>query len=235
MLALVALLGAGWFAPVKKKIRSLLLPLSQSIYSVDLGLRASQADPLPLKIMITAARIDALEEENETLRAALNFIVAKKYHSVGAEIVGSGADPLRETLILNRGKGNGIEVGYPVIARDGILIGKIIRVDDDVAVAALLSDHQSKVAASAQNSDRSSGLIEGGYGVSVRMNFIPQNENIHVGDAIITSGLEAHIPHGLLIGKVEVVEKETYQPFQRAIIAPALDGRRERLVSVLIL
>jgi rod shape-determining protein MreC len=90
------------------------------------------------------------------------------------------------------------------------------------------------IAATILNKDASLGVVEGGYGLSVRMNFIPRNEDVFVGDKIITSGLEESIPRGLLIGEVAVLENEAYQPFQQAVLATAIDPSKLTVVSVLI-
>jgi rod shape-determining protein MreC len=65
------------------------------------------------------------------------------------------------------------------------------------------------------------------------MNYIPQNEIIKVGDMVITSGLEENVPSGLLIGVIEAVEKEAYQPFQKAVITPSVDLTKIKQVLVI--
>jgi rod shape-determining protein MreC len=66
------------------------------------------------------------------------------------------------------------------------------------------------------------------------MTFIPQNETITPGDVIVTSGLEPLIPRGLTIGTIEAVEKEAYQPFQKAVLTPLASLNKLRVVSVLL-
>jgi len=65
------------------------------------------------------------------------------------------------------------------------------------------------------------------------MSLIPQNEEVAVGDIVITSGLEREVPYGLLIGEVSVVEKELYQPFQKAIISPYFTLQKIQKVLVI--
>lgn len=111
-------------------------------------------------------------------------------------------------------------VGNPVVVGIGVLIGRISRATPETSIVRLLDDNQSKVAATLLNEEKSIGVVEGGYGISIRMNFIPQNEAITIGDTIITSGLEDGVPRGLTIGTVETFEKEPYQPFQSAVVVP---------------
>lgn len=142
-------------------------------------------------------------------------------------------DTADQIIILNRGANDGIKIDSPVTSGDGVLVGKIIKVEDSISFARVLSDNQSKIAATILNSDHSLGIIEGGFGLSIKMNFIPRNENIITGDQIITSGLELGMPRGLTIGKVAAIENESYQPFQQAVITPAVDYEKINFVGVL--
>ncbi len=141
--------------------------------------------------------------------------------------------PLGSTLIIDRGTNDGVEVGNAVIISNGILIGKVAEAEAESSMVRLLNDNQSKIAATVLTHDKSIGVIEGGYGISVRMNFIPQQEDVRVGDLVVTSGLEKGMPRGLLIGNVAAVEKEPYQPFQTAVLHPEARLSNISLVSVL--
>src|SRR3989339_344017 len=154
--------------------------------------------------------------------------------TISDEIVAKNLDTADQIVILNRGANDGIKIDSPVTSGDGILVGKIIKVEDNISFARVLSDNQSKIAATILNSDHSLGIIEGGFGLSIKMNFIPRNENIITGDQIITSGLELGMPRGLTIGKVAAIENESYQPFQQAVITPAVDYEKINFVGVLI-
>lgn len=185
------------------------------------------------KLEAQGVQADLLTAENEQLRAELNFFTGKQYEHVGARIVGDGTAPEGNVIILDRGSDFGISFGDPVIIHEGVLIGKVSKVDAHRSFVELLNDNNSRIAATVINTDHSIGLVEGGFGISVHMNFIPQNENVHVGDLVITSGLEENIPRGLIIGEVQAVEKEIYQPFQRAIVSPRADMGTVLLVSVI--
>jgi len=165
------------------------------------------------KLKIDKAKLTLLEEENKQLREQLNFFEDKQIRYTGAQVIGRDFEPFSSSIILNKGRRDGIVEGNPVIASGGVLVGKIIKSEDSTSVVRLINDNQSRIAGTLTNKDTSIGLIEGGYGISVHMNLIPQNETINIGDTVITSGLEEGVPRGLLIGTVEAVEKEPYQPF----------------------
>lgn len=238
----------GFILPIENFLRSIIEPNSKILYNVsikirDQGLPFASADEFlnsynTLKTenesnKQKAVQYDILREENFQLRKQLNFFTSTTFSHVGAEVIGKNIEPLANTLVLSRGMKDGVEVGNPVVALDGILIGKIFRVENDISIARLINDHQSKVAATVMNMSKSIGLVEGGYGISVRMNFVPQNELIAPGDTVITSGLEKEVPRGLIIGTVQTVEKEAYQPFQKAVLTPGVELDKVFVVSII--
>ncbi len=192
-----------------------------------------------LEYKIKQHKIDTIElaeltHENALLREQLNFFEKNRYPHMGAQVIGRTIDPLGTTLIIDRGSADGLIQGNPAIVHNGILIGKIIEVTSHNAVIRLINDNTSKIGATILNNERSIGLVEGGYGLGVRMNFIPQNEIVTPGDTIITSGLSEGIPRGLLIGTVELVEKQPHEPFQQAVINPLTDMSDIDMVSIIM-
>ncbi len=183
---------------------------------------------------VANAKLKDLEKENAEIRKQLNFFHRRNFTTVAAAVVGQSTDSVEKMIIIDAGNTVGIKIGQPVIVGDGILIGTIAKVEKDISMVRLINDNQSKIAATVLNRDSSLGVVEGGYGLSVRMNFIPRNETIIIGDKIITSGLEQNIPRDLLIGEVAVAENEAYQPFQQAVLTTATDLSKLTIVSVLL-
>lgn len=179
-------------------------------------------------------KLKNLEQENIELRKLLNFSHRRNFTMVTAAVTGKNTNSAEKMIIIDAGESTGIKIGQPVVAGDGILVGTIAKVEPSLSMVRLINDNQSKIAATILNKSDSLGVVEGGYGLSVRMNFIPRNEQITLGEKIITSGLEQNIPRGLLIGEVAVAENEAYQPFQQAVLTPATDLYRLVIVSVLV-
>jgi rod shape-determining protein MreC len=186
------------------------------------------------KLPLQSAKIKVLEAENIELKKQLNFIKNNKYLSVSANVVGKITDGMQRSIIIDVGENSKILIGQPVIVGEGILIGRVVKTQKDSSIVRLINDNQSRVAATTLNRDKSIGIIEGGYGLSIKMNFIPRDEIIMVSDQVVTSGLDPQIPRGLLIGEIAVSENESYQPFQQAIITSATDLNKLTVVSVLL-
>lgn len=238
----------GWLKPIENFARQVINPGAGRIYKWSVAFEGNEekfdsVEDLEdayialknsyLSAVVDKTELELLKEENKELREQLNFLESAKYNMVGAFVIGESIEPLRNSLIIDRGDDDGIAVGQPVVVNKGILVGKIIRTEKNTSIVQLINDHQSRVAGSIMNKDKSIGVIEGGYGISIRMNFIPQNELVQTGETIITSGLEENIPYGLVVGSIDVVEKEAYQPFQKAIITPIANLEKIREVSVI--
>jgi len=238
----------GWLRPVERLLAKTIAPASTLVYEWETviakySLPFSSSDEFVSAYYDLSeqtalhtelqAKIALLEEENEELKRQLAFRSRSNIGTIGAEVIGKTIDTLSNTILINRGMDDGVTVGDPIIVGDGILAGVVARTDKDTAVVRLIKDRQSKIAAAIVNTDKTIGLVEGGYGLSVRMNFIPQSERIQNGDTVVTSGLEEKIPRGLIIGTIEAYEQETYQPFQQAVITPAVDLDRLTVVSII--
>ncbi|OGH83778.1 MAG: rod shape-determining protein MreC [Candidatus Magasanikbacteria bacterium RIFOXYA2_FULL_44_8] len=179
------------------------------------------------------AKMQTIYEENIALKQQLNFKEKSKLQITTAEVVGRDLDNINKTLLINQGSASGIQIGQGVITDSGVLIGKIIKIEQGVSVVGLVSDNQTRISALVLNKDRSLGAVEGGRGLSLTMKFIPRNEVVAVGDQVVTSGFESNIPRGILIGTIAVVENEAYKPFQQAVLIPAADLSKIILVGVL--
>ena len=183
---------------------------------------------------LNLSRLRSLEEENQLLKTELNFVKERQLKYVAAKIFTGVSDPLSQTVIIDRGQNDGLIKGLAVVAGSGILVGKIIKVNDNSSQVLLLTDNQSRVAATVQNSDQTAGLVEGQFGLSFSMTNIPQDQAIAVGDFIVTSGLEGQIPKNLLIAQVASVKQAASEIFKTAILQPIIPFDNLSQVLVLI-
>ncbi len=249
LLVLIFLNLIGWLSPFKNLIRNIFLKQFDSIYQLKVNTGEqykfySNKQALldeNAKCLLDLANLTKIQttnklllEENNELKKQLNFKQEVKLPLVSARIIGQDADGADRVIIIDRGEESGIKIDQPVTVGEGILVGKIIKVEKNISFLRLINDNQNKIAATILNRDRSLGVVEGGYGISVRMGFIPRNEVIVIGDQVVTSGLERNIPRGLLIGTVAAIENEAYQPFQQAVLTPAVDLSKIFLVDVLL-
>lgn len=181
---------------------------------------------------VEIARLTAIREENDELRALLGYAEKQRTAPVIARVLARTPEAGTHTILLDRGSDDGVAVEMPVIAAGGVLIGKIFKVERASAVALLLTDTRSRVGASVQNADRTQGLVQGERGLSLEMRLIPQNEEIKVGDLIVTSGIEALTPRGLVLGRVEEVQTQEKNPFKKALITSPVAYDQVSMVAI---
>jgi len=173
------------------------------------------------------------KNENEKLRSILNFQEAQDYNYTLAKVIGK--DLVRSNaLLINKGRGDGIREGYPVIVDNGIMIGKVAEVKDYFSVVLLLTDNSSQLAISNLDSQKSTGLAQGEFGLSLKVEYIPQDVEVKEDDIVITSGKEKDIPRGLIIGKINRLISYENDLFKSATISLLTDYDEISIVSVLI-
>ena len=136
--------------------------------------------------------------------------------------------------MINRGARDGVALKQIVYTEQGVLVGEITSVDDDRAVVRLLNDRLSRIGVLLAKNARTAGIAEGGYGLGVRLSLIPPQEVVEIGDLLVTNDVSEFMPRGLLIGKVTSVARETYEPFQHALVEISIPYEQIKYVSVII-
>ncbi|MBI5621392.1 rod shape-determining protein MreC [Candidatus Falkowbacteria bacterium] len=185
------------------------------------------------QISLDVAQLRELEVENQVLREQLNFLEGQRHRFVTARVIARGAENALSSLVINRGQDDGVGLGYPVIAGEGVLVGRVIEASPHSATILLLSDGQSNVAATIQNTVQTIGVVSGEHGLSITMDMIPRDQVVQRNDTIITSGLQANIPRGLLIGLVDTVDASSSELFAKAAITPLVNYQTLTVVTVL--
>jgi rod shape-determining protein MreC len=186
------------------------------------------------KLLVENIKLKIVIEENKIISEEVEFLKEKKYESVAARVIGVSPDPTIHSLIINKGKNNSIKEGLPVIVGPGILVGRVVEVDDDITKILLITDSQSKTSGIVQNSKGSQGIISGEYGIYFKMELIPYDDLIEPGQYVITSGLETNIPKGLIIGQIDKVSKSPGELFQSATIRPLRSLDNLVILSVIL-
>jgi len=227
----------GWIKPAENFFVRILSPIEGGLRSGSLSIKGFYdnwiikrdllAENAKLKeqlknYQMDLSRANSLEEENELLKEELNFAKESGHAYVSAKIITGVSDRVSQSVVINRGKSDGITKGLAVIGGNGIMVGKISEVQDNFSKVLLLTDINSKIAATVQNTDRTSGLVEGQFGLSFKMTNIAQDQEIKEGDLIVTSGLEGQIPKNILIAKVERVDKVESEIFKTAMLSPLI-------------
>jgi rod shape-determining protein MreC len=170
---------------------------------------------------------------NQRLRDLLNFKEAKgRMPLLPAEVV--AFDPSRwfKTLLIDKGAQDGLGRDMAVVSASGV-VGRLIGVSSHYAKVLLVLDRNSAVDALVQRS-RSRGILVGLGEGRCRLKYVERNDDVQVGDQVITSGLGGVFPKGILLGQVEKVQHSDAGLFQMVDVTPAVDfSRLEEVLIVL--
>jgi len=167
---------------------------------------------------------------NYRLRKLLNFQKNMPHSVVAAEVVGKDSSPWYKTIIINKGKADGLVKGLPVVVPDGIT-GQIMDVSYQHSKVLLIIDQNSAVDALVQRT-RARGIIKGESAGQCLFKYVLRKHDVKVGDTVVSSGLDGVFPKGLLIGHVSGVIRRSSGIFQEVTVSPYVDF--EKLEEVLV-
>ena len=172
-----------------------------------------------------------IRRENQRLTALLDLREALGGMPIAARVTGIGASPLFHTATLDRGTSQGITAGMAVLAHEGV-VGRIVAASPNASRVLLLEDPASGVDAVVQRS-RARGILEGGSEGRLRLKYIKPDEELRVGDTVVTSGFDQIFPRGIALGRIIEVRSAPGGLFQTAEILPSVDFGK--LAEVLVL
>jgi len=212
--------GFGWFRDVWRHYFALR---NTTIDNEQLR-RENEA----LKLQI--AQLQGKAAEADRLAVLLNF---RKTHAevpmVGARVIGASVGSASLTIQLDRGERDGIRKNMGVITPDGI-VGKVSETYPSTSQVLLLTDKESAVGAMLADS-RIQSPVGGAGEPLLTMKYVPNDDEVNVGERVITSGLDRIFPRDLPVGTISAIKPGN--PFKEIRIKPA--ANLERLEEVIVL
>ena len=167
--------------------------------------------------------------EGIRLRKLLNIKDGLHHRAVAARVIDSDRTSLFKTLFINKGTTEGLRVGLPVLADQGV-VGRIIETSWHASRVLLLIDENSNIDALIQRS-RAQGILQGAGSAGCNLKYISRAENVQTGDVVLSSGLAGVFPKGLLLGVVTGTSGREGGLFQKIDVAPAVDfGKLEEVL-----
>ena len=162
-----------------------------------------------------------LSAENSRLTNLLSLRQQFPYKVIAARVIGRDPSNWSSSVIINKGSSSGIRRGAASVSFLG-LAGRVVYVGQTTATVTLINDPKLSVSARVQRS-RQEGLVSGSLGGTLLLKLLPQDCDIVVGDAIVTSGLTAVYPKGILIGTVSAIARDFSGLSKYAMIKPSVD------------
>lgn len=221
--------------PIEWLWQSLTKGLGRAWYSyVNLSNAAEENRQLRGHLAALQTRIMDYDEqvlENDRLRKLLGFSGRSEKKLIAAEVVGHNDHAQFESIRITRGKADGLKIGMPVMAADGV-VGKVIRTGEHFADVQLLVDTDFHVDVLLQRT-RVRGVLSGASRTLCTLQLHKRVE-IRIGDTLITSGIVGGFPKGLPVGRVMRISYETENVAQAVTVEPWVDYRRLEEVMVIL-
>ena len=181
-------------------------------------------------LKLKVVELQSKAEETDRLAALLQFRESHRdVRMIPARVIGASADANSAVIYVDRGQRDGLRKDMGVITPDGV-VGKVVEVYGDSAQVLLITDKESGVGAMLANSRIQSPV--GGMGEPLlNMKYVASDDEVNVGDLVVTSGMDRIFPKDLPVGTVAQVKPGT--TFKQIRVKPA--ANLERLEEVLIL
>lgn len=178
-------------------------------------------------------KMASLTAENNRLRLLLKSSVRIDEPTLIAKLVNISTDPYRHIITLNQGEREQITVNLAVLNSDGI-IGQIIEANPHYSQAILITDpHHSLPVEINRNGVR--GLAMGNGKLNqIDIRNISIEDDVRVGDLLVTSGLGGRFPHGYPVATITSIDVDSTGYFAKIIATPTANLDRIREVLVIL-
>ena len=225
---------------------AIFTPLMEAMEFVADGFRDMVEDYLLLvdteaenrKLLVQVERLELeqkgrfeVEDENRRLRALLGLKEALPCRVTGAEIIARDPTDPFQTVTLNKGHLDGLDLNMTVVGVNG-LVGRIYAVSDSAAKVLLITDLKSSVAVRIAET-REQSIMDGTGDDGCLLKYVHKDAPVRNGGWVYTSGLDGIYPEGIPVGQLDSVKQLDYGIFQEVTLRPA--EQISRIEDVLVI
>jgi len=183
------------------------------------------------ELSLTQMRFEALEHENAQLRALQGALPKLVTRQQVAEVVSLELNPLRQRLLVNKGKRDEAFAGQAVLDARGLL-GQVSRVGPWSSEIILVTDPEHAVPVQlARNGLRSIAVGAGNSG-ELLLPYLPVNSDVKAGDLLVTSGLGGVFPAGYPVAVVTGIKRDPVMLLAQVRARPLATLERDREVML---
>ena len=239
--------------PLKSAAGSILVPIQSGLNYIG-GRISTFADNLQTLKEVQKENAD-LKKEMDELKVENNFLKQElyrlqelqelyeldkqydSYEKVAAHVIGKDPGNYFDNFVIDKGSKDGIQVDMNVIA-DGGLVGIVTEVGNTWARVRSIIDERNNVSAKilgTQDICTITGdlelMMENG---NIKMQqLMDSDQNVKVGDQVVTSQISSKYLDGILIGYVSDITSDANKLTQSGTVTPVVDF--EHLETVLVI
>jgi len=194
------------FAPAIAVVDGIRTALMNSVGGEDESLGRVSAET-QLELSVAKEEIEALKRENNELRGLNSIHLELPFEGIVATVSGRMLSADRHILFLDVGSHDGIKKGAIVLGAENgktSVIGKVVETSINLSKVQTILDPTTKISASLNG--RGGYVFSGSTdNRSGRLNYVPREETVNVGDEIFTSEEGRLFPGGFLIGRIKAI------------------------------
>ncbi|HEX7043336.1 MAG TPA: rod shape-determining protein MreC [Burkholderiales bacterium] len=172
------------------------------------------------QLLARLQQFEALEAENERLRAMLGAGARVAVRAVVAELAGVSLEPFSRRLLIRRGSRDGVYVGQPVIDAYGV-VGQVTHVAPHVSTVTLITDPSHAIPVIDNRSGLRAMVFGSGDQDALNVPYLSGIADIREGDLLVTSGMGGVYPAGYPVAVVTSVEDNPSEGFLIVRARPA--------------
>lgn len=239
-------------SPLNKLVGYMVVPFQNGVSRIGTWISVKVDELGDLRVVLEEnealqAQVDELIEQNTQLQQdkyELNSLRElyqldeqySDYEKVGARIIARDSGNWFHSFTINKGSDDGLEVDMNVIASGG-LVGRIVDIGSNWAkVNAIINDNSNVSGAVLATSDLlmvtgSLELMEDGMIGFEQL--IDSDDNVQVGDKVVTSSISDKYLPSILIGYISEINQDSNNLTKSGKITPAVDF--EHLEEVLVI
>ncbi len=201
------------FTPLRDGVDDLLNPIGD-FFAGAVHYGSLQSENETLQATVAQLRAEQVEKGYENLQLR-NLMALQKLPflpslpTVTAQTQDEDTSNFTQTITIDKGRADGVDVGMPVVGGGG-LVGQVIQAFHHTSVVRLITDGQSKVGVTFGNSTQCSGapcsgLVDGqGSDEGMTADLVPPGTVLQHGEVLFTSGLQAaSFPPGIPVATVK--------------------------------
>jgi len=187
-------------------------------------LRGVNAENETLKRQLAEVQVQlqeqrALADRSRSLERLLELRDRLTLQTTAAEIIAASATPDFRTVTIDKGSLHGLKADMGVMSPAGV-VGRVVTPTARASKVQLLIDRNAAAGVLIERS-RAQGVALGSGDDRLRLEYVAETGDVVVGDVVVTSGIDNIYPKGLVIGRVESVDKNG--AYRQIIVRPAVD------------
>lgn len=201
-----------------------------------------KTENLELENKVSELQLQLLESkailtENESLKRQLDIKSTFQHFKLKhGKIIIREHDNFSQTFVIDIGTKDGVKLNQAVIHKEG-LVGYISNVSDNTSNVTTILDPRTSVSVTISTINEPAilkGNLELKANNNLKLEYIPIDSEISIGDMLYSSGLGSMFPSSLPVGRVTKIINNKNDSDRYAIAEPCVNIRAINEVSVIV-